>query len=255
VLYTYLSAGSAVKARYGLGPSCADLEFLDGESPEALGFDRFGRGKRLRAKRRAATMLDYTRTGQPAAQPDSAHGRRYGVSKRDLRVRRRGEAGQVPFGRLRYDLRWNLTAAGNWRQVKDSMYYTNLDVREHNAQNEISRHQVRVPSSFVDVKLEVNRADSYDIEGNLRETAADNAQPMGDQFAMVYGACNRLAKVRKGAAASAVCAQWVRAPRGESSLELHAMCRWEVPAHGSRLACTYRAGMVTKHSGTSFGRP
>ncbi|HAK96433.1 MAG TPA: hypothetical protein DCM87_15950, partial [Planctomycetes bacterium] len=65
-----------------------------------------------------------------------------------------------------YDLRWNLTAAGNWRQVKDYMYYTNLDVREHNAQNEISRHQVRVSGSFVDVKPEVNlSADSYDIEG------------------------------------------------------------------------------------------
>ncbi|HAK97164.1 MAG TPA: hypothetical protein DCM87_19795 [Planctomycetes bacterium] len=44
------------------------------------------------------------------------------------------------------------------------MYYTNLDVREHNAQNEISRHQVRVSGSIVDVKPEVNlSADSYDV--------------------------------------------------------------------------------------------
>ena len=81
------------------------------------------------------------------------------------------------------------------------MYYTNLDVREHNAQNEISRHQVRVSGSFVDVKPEVNlSADSYDIEGNLRETAADNAQHMDHQFAVVYDAWNRLVKVRKGTA-------------------------------------------------------
>ncbi len=197
VLYTYMGVGRVVKARYGLGAYYSDLEFLDGASPEAQGFDRFGRVKHLRAKRGTTTMLDYSYSYDRLHSPT---GRASTVTVFRSELFAYDDVGMLvkfdPAGTTA-DRRWNLTATGNWRQVKDYYTYTNLDVREHNAQNEITRHQVRVGGSFVDVKPDAN-ADSYDIEGNLKEIGADDAQLMAQQFAMTYDAWNRLVKVQKG---------------------------------------------------------
>ena len=163
----------------GQGGSQAELKYLKPSQSEELGFDRFGRVYRIKAQNGSTVILDYTysydRLGNPTQRTDStALGKsetyRHDPTERLVALSRTGED----------EKKWELTGAGNWREV--TLGGAAVDTRTHNALNEI---ETRDPGDDP----------SYDLGGNTVSVPVDEGT---GSFTLTYDPWNRLVAVKRG---------------------------------------------------------